>query len=111
VIITAKEASATAAFLKAKNAGESKDCLRDLRDLFASPTPLTSTLCGLLTLIAAGAIYAAFHLRRGQKLKEKAGESGWDKFIVWSRKVDHAIVDNANAKPPALLERLTAVQH
>jgi len=64
-----------------------------LDDLFASPTPLTSTLCGLLTLIAAGAIYAAFYLLRDRKLKKKSGESGWDKFIVWSRKVDHTIVD------------------
>jgi hypothetical protein len=71
----------------------SQASLADLRDLFASPSPLTSTLCGLLTLIAAGAIYAAFDLRRGHKLKKKAGESGWDRFIVWSRKVDHAIVD------------------
>ena len=65
-----------------------------LDGLFASPTPLTSTLCGLLTLIAVGAVYTAFQLLHDRKLKKKAGESGWDKFIVWSRKVDHTIVDN-----------------
>ena len=42
----------------------SQASLADLRDLFTSPTPLTSTLCGLLTLIAVGAVYAAFHLLR-----------------------------------------------
>jgi len=55
---------------------------------------LTSTLCGLLTLIAAPAVYAAFHPLRDQKPNKESGESGWDKLIVWSPKVDHDIVDN-----------------
>ncbi len=48
--------------------------------LFISPTPLTSTLCALLTLIVAGAIYGAFHLLRGHKLEKKAGLSTPERF-------------------------------
>ena len=72
----------------------SQASVADLQGLFTSPTPLTSILCGLLTLIAAAAVYAAFHPLRDQKPNKESGESGWDKFIVWSRKVDHDIVDN-----------------
>ena len=45
----------------------SQASVADLQGLFTSPTPLTSTLRGLLTLIAAAAVYAAFHPLRDQK--------------------------------------------
>ena len=57
-----------------------KASVADLQGLFTSPTPLTSTLRGLLTLIAAAAVYAAFHPLRDQKPNKKSGESGWDKL-------------------------------
>ena len=65
-----------------------------LRGLFTPHAPLTSTLRGLPTLIAAAAVYAAFHPLRGQKPNKEPGECGWDKFIVWSRKIDHPIAGN-----------------
>jgi len=56
----------------------SQPSVADLQGLFTSPTPLTSTLCGLLTLIAAAAVYAAFHPLRDQKpnLKSPAKAAG-----------------------------------